>query len=484
MNNLYRFALRFSIPLVVWLFVYWDSLGNMIGVWAQSKTYEHCYLILPISLWLIWQKKESIKVTPLGTAFLPALLLLFPCLLWIIGHAASIAFFEHIAAVTSLQLIIWALIGNKLAALLAFPLFYLSFNIPFGEELIPYLQEVTAHLSVQMIRLSGIPVYREGLYLTIPNGQFEVAEACSGIRFLISSIALGTLFAHFFFTNKWKFSLYVLFSCLFPILANSIRAYGIIMIGYLSDMKYATGADHLIYGWVFFSIVIILMFFAAWLMQDKLEYIQPPQMPPTKQGEKWHDVFRVSLPILIIFSAVIIWRHSTSGETYQITNPITLPEQLKETPRPDWDITFPQADQVILASSPDNSADFFSARYYSGQNKGELISSSNSLYNKEKWTLNKKTTLKINNSEASEISLVSNEGDSRTVIYWYCINDYCSSNPLKIKLIKAYYLLLKRNITSDVIAISSTHLSSLKLQEKFLKYALHNQHREETPHVE
>ncbi|WP_165314153.1 exosortase A [Vibrio ziniensis] len=463
------FTLRIGLPLLVWLLVYWSSLESMVGVWANSKTYEHSYLIAPISLWLVWQKKEQVKNYPLNTAFLPILLLVLPCLLWIVGTLAGVAFFEHIAAITTLQLILWAVLGNQRAKLLLFPIFYLTFCIPFGEELIPYLQEVTAYLSVIMIRLSGVPVFREGMYLTIPNGQFEVAEACSGIRFLISSIALGTLFANFFFTQKWKLFLYVTFSCLFPIIANSIRAYGIIMIGYLSDMKYATGADHLIYGWVFFSIVIGIMFYIAWAFQDRVTKQETLNIALAKNA--LHYNLAPTLLIVTVLLSSSIWLNIIEKKSNSSESSTYLPStQIKDSKLTNWKITLPPADQVSVISNQDNSATIFHAVYHKSKSRSDLINSKNSIYNKETWSINETIQLNINGNNATGVSLVNLNGNSKKIIYWHCINDYCSNNSIKLKFIKAYYLLTNQEISSSVTAVSSESLNFPMLEDNFLHY--------------
>ncbi|MCE0493264.1 exosortase A [Vibrio salinus] len=465
--------LRFTLPFAAWLVFFHKSLINMIGVWEHSKTYEHCYLIIPISIWLVWQERQKAKDASVTISWIPVALLILPCILWIIGHTANIAFFEHIATITSLQLIIWAMIGTKAAKAYYFPILYLTFCIPFGEELIPFLQNITAEISVSLVQLSGIPIYREGMYLTLPNGQFEIAEACSGIRFLISSIALGTLFSFIFFKKWWKFFLFIIFSSTFPIIANGIRAYGIIMIGNFSNMKYATGADHLIYGWFFFSLVIIFMFFIAYYFQDEEREAINITTTSQKSAIKIHSQLKVSICIIVIFSIFTAWSKSIYYSTFQINKPIALSPQLKQIPSSKWDISFPDADQTILASSSDHSVQFFSARYYLGEKHGELISSRNHLYNKEEWSLDDTSTLKISNKEASEISLKNAKGDTKRIIYWYCINNYCSSNDLKIKLLKSYKILLKKQAYADIIAISSTVLSSNRLKTIFLRNTRH-----------
>lgn len=140
---------------------------------------------------------------------------------------------------------------------------FLFLAVPMGEELIAPLMTFTADTLELMVRASGIPVYREGTNLSLPTGNWSVVEACSGVRYLIASVTLGLLYAHLTYARIGHKLVFVLASILLPILANSVRAYGIVMIGHLSGMELATGADHLLYGWVFFGLVMILLFWVG-----------------------------------------------------------------------------------------------------------------------------------------------------------------------------------------------------------------------------
>jgi EpsI family protein len=121
----------------------------------------------------------------------------------------------------------------------------------------------TAWFVVKAIELSGIPVYRDGFMLSIPGGDFEVAKACSGIRYLIASLSLGSFFAYLTFRSLSRRLIFVAAAFVLPILANGLRAYGIVLIAHLSNMQYAVGVDHLIYGWLFFGVLMFLMFFVG-----------------------------------------------------------------------------------------------------------------------------------------------------------------------------------------------------------------------------
>jgi EpsI family protein len=118
----------------------------------------------------------------------------------------------------------------------------------------------TADFTVLALRLTGIPVYREGMEIVIPSGTWSIVEACSGVRYLIASLVVGTLYAHLNYRTLRKRLLFVGVAILIPIVANWIRAYMIVMIGHLSNNRLAVGIDHLIYGWLFFGFVVLVMF--------------------------------------------------------------------------------------------------------------------------------------------------------------------------------------------------------------------------------
>jgi EpsI family protein len=131
--------------------------------------------------------------------------------------------------------------------------------------------EWTADVTVWALRITGVPVYREGLQFLIPTGSWSVVEACSGLRYLIASLMVGSLFAYLNYSSTKKRVLFFAASIVVPILANWARAYLIVMIGHLSSNKLAAGVDHLVYGWLFFGLVIGVMFVVGARFADAAE---------------------------------------------------------------------------------------------------------------------------------------------------------------------------------------------------------------------
>lgn len=246
--------------LVVILAIYWQTAMGMVGIWARSDTYAHGFVVPLISLWLVWRQRAVLATLVPRPGALAWLLMAGAALLWLAGELVAVNTATQWALVMLVALSVPAVLGWQVARALTFPLLFLFFAVPMGDFLLPQLMEWTADFTVLALRASGIPVYREGLQFVIPSGTWSVVEACSGIRYLIASVMVGSLFAHLSYQSARKRWLFVAIAVLVPVLANWVRAYLIVLIGHVSGNTLATGVDHLIYGWAFFGVVMALMF--------------------------------------------------------------------------------------------------------------------------------------------------------------------------------------------------------------------------------
>jgi len=264
------------LAIVAILAIYWRTAESIEAIWSRSETFAHGYLIVPISLWLIWtQRKALARLTP-SPDYLGLLLLAGLGFAWLAAAAGQVQIVQQYAMVAMIPAVVIVIAGRRVARALAFPLGFLLLGVPVGEALIPPLMDWTADFTVTALRLTGIPVFREGTFFTIPSGQWSVVEGCSGLRYLIASITVGALFAYLSYQKPWKRILFVVLSVIVPIIANGMRAYMIVMIAHLSDMKLALGIDHLIYGWLFFGIVMLLLFWIGSFWRDPEPAIAAP----------------------------------------------------------------------------------------------------------------------------------------------------------------------------------------------------------------
>jgi EpsI family protein len=211
---------------------------------------------------------------------------------------------------------------------------------------------------VWALQLTGIPVLREGNNFSIPSGNWSVVEACSGVRYLISSVTLGCLWAYLTYRSRLRQAIFIGLSILVPILANGLRAYMIVMIGHISGMELAVGVDHLIYGWLFFGVVMFLLFWGASFWREKTEAAdaeaaaQAPALPlpagalagaalaaaavlAVWPAYSWHldrsqtDLRPVAVPFQTPWAlapAIVDWRPEYPGATLAVDGQYRAPE--------------------------------------------------------------------------------------------------------------------------------------------------------------
>lgn len=241
-----------------------STLGAMVSTWLTSETFTHGILVAPISLWLGWRMRVSLL--PLMENG-PSLRLLAPipllALMWLAGKVVSVQVVMQLAYVAMLVAGLAAIMGAGAARRAVFPLGFLFLAVPMGIGLEQPMMDLTAKYTVKLIQLTGIPVFQEGRFFQLPSGSWSVVEACSGVRYLIASFTLGLLYAHISYRSLSRKLAFVLASIVVPVIANVLRAYLIVMLGHLSNMKLATGVDHLIYGWIFFGVVMLLLFWVG-----------------------------------------------------------------------------------------------------------------------------------------------------------------------------------------------------------------------------
>ncbi len=272
------------LAIVTILAIYWPTVESIVAIWARSETFAHGYLIAPISIWLIWTRRREVALLTPAPDYLGLVLLAGLGIGWLVAAAGQVQIVQQYAIVAMIPAAVIAVAGRHVARALAFPLAFLLFGVPIGEALILPLMEWTADFTVAALKLTGIPVFREGLFFTIPSGNWSVVEGCSGLRYLIASVTVGTLYAYMSYRKLRKRLLFIAASVIVPIFANGLRAYMIVMIAHLSDMKLALGVDHLIYGWVFFGLVMLLLFWAGSFWRDNDDASVVPNVAPASPG--------------------------------------------------------------------------------------------------------------------------------------------------------------------------------------------------------
>lgn len=485
----WRNTLTTLVLFLAWVFFwYWGTIEAMISIWVRSETYAHGFIVPPIAIWLIWRERTQLEqYQPNSTLWLVAPLIGI-VFLWLLGELTAVNALTQFAIIAIVVIGIMSMIGLRLSARIAFPLIFLFFAAPIGDFMLPKLMEWTAEFTIFALRASGIPVYREGLQFVIPSGNWSVVEACSGIRYIIASVTVGTLFAYLNYTTLKRRLIFIGVSILVPILANWFRAYLIVLLGHLSNNKLAAGVDHLVYGWVFFGIVIAIMFMIG------MRWSEPPQdvLPTPEQSRtdiaNRHQPWMATLILAAVtaagpLAALNISRSEINRETI-LTAPKASTDWQTAPPLSVWKPSFanPSAELQTAYAMGESKVGLYIAYYRNQDYERKLVTSTNVLVTSfdNEWattaqgqvrTLINGHSLVINNTEIRHKS--SGPGTRLTVWRWYWVNGHLTTSDFEAKLFAALGRLTGQGDDSAVIIVYSTSESAASLLPAFI--ASHDQ---------
>ena len=246
-----------------------------VRVWMDSTAYGHCFLIAPMAAYLAWDRRQVLRGMVPHPWPVAALLGVPIALGWIAADRLGIMEGRQLAAIAALEVLALAVLGRRLYRALAGPLLYLVFLVPFGAFLTPQLQQFTARFVAVGLTLLGVPNLVTNMTIEIPEGTFYVAEACAGLRFLIAAVAFGVFFALLNYRSPGRRAAFIAASCVVPVVANGFRALGIVTLGHVLGSAEAAETDHILYGWLFFSIVLLLLVAAGLPFRETMSGSRP-----------------------------------------------------------------------------------------------------------------------------------------------------------------------------------------------------------------
>ncbi len=452
---------------VVWLALwYWETGSEIVAIWWRSETFTHGFLVAPISAWLTWRMRHHLAALAPRPAWPVLGLVALAGLAWLAGRLASVAGATHFALVIMMQLAAWTILGTRIARALLFPLAFLLFAVPFGEFLFPVLIDMTADFTVAALRLTGIPVYREGAQFVIPSGSWSVVEACSGLRYLIASMMIGTLYAYLNYSSLKKRLVFFGASIAVPLVANWLRAYMIVMLGHLSNNRIAVGVDHLIYGWIFFGVVMLIMFWIGARYRDDaapVEAARVPAAPRERAAPVSHFIAAAAAVILVasVWKPVPALLELPPGPAPVLAAvPGADGWQPRAEPFQAWTPHYREPDAVLQQSfQRDGTWAGLYVGYYTRQTQGrELIRTHNVLVSSEdpRWAVVASGSRPLSLAGATvHVDTAELRGpDQRLVAWrWYWVAGRYTASERAAKLWLAYSRLLGRGDDSAVIVV-------------------------------
>jgi len=475
-------ALTLTLVFGVFGALYWETAASMVSIWWRSETFAHGFLVLPIVVWLIWRRRYQLAaMAPVPNAW-AMVLLAGAGFVWLLGVLAAVNVLSQLAWVAMLVLVVLALLGRSAVSVIVFALAYLFFCVPFGEFAMPQLMQWTADITVLALRASGVPVYREGLQFVIPSGSWSVIEACSGVRYIIASLTVGTLFAYLSYQSVRRRVVFMGVSMVVPVVANWVRAYLIVMLGHLSGNTIATGVDHLIYGWVFFGLVMFLLFWigARWTEPEPTfrdtELIEMTPHPTvhavSDHGVGGWLVAGMAVVVVLALPQVARWQIQSAQAALpapSLVAPAALTPGWSATPQPSpvLEPAFhnPSAQSTTSYGSAERTVRLFVAFYRNQNADRKLVSSDNVLVKSldPRWAQVSSGSrsvplehgaLTVRTAELRAASLTGEtEGARLTVCQYYWVHGRLTSSDTLAKVYTALYSLLGQGDDSAVVIV-------------------------------
>ena len=446
----------FSLCSILLVLAFRTEISGAIEVWSDSQTFGHDFFILPITLFIFYRQRHQLSALQPKAAPLAIIPIAILSLVWLAGDLANLLVVKQFAFVALWQSLFLLVFGWQVARSALFPLAYLYLAVPVGVSLIPMLQDVTGQIVVRLLRVTGIPVFMDGYYFEIPGGSFVIAEACSGVRYLIVSIALGILAAYLFLRSWRRRAIFVGLSVVVPIIANGLRAYGIIMIAYLSDYELAVSIDHVIYGFIFLSAVTLSLFGIGILLRRGDQTLALEATPSDATGIAFnHPQTATRNARLVLWAglsmAVVLltqtWAAAAKAPPAEVVadlrGPILGPSwQVESNTEPIWQPEFQGTDATLQQSFRriDNRVDLYIA-YFGYQREGaEAISDINRVPGSHSlW--------KVISSDMTQVAVgstslpvnsrvIRRSGQTVLIWYWYRVANRNTNSQFEGKLLE------------------------------------------------
>ncbi len=366
-----------------------QDVFDMASIWWNISTYNHMLFIPFIVGWLIWQRKDELVAHQPRVWWPGLLVILLGGIGWAFGEASGISVMRHAALIGLAQAMALTLLGPVIARATMFPLFYLIFLIPIGEELVPQLQTVTAALCMFFLKLLSIPATIDGVFIRTSVGLFQVAEACSGVKFLVAMVAYAALAANVCFKTWQRRAWFLLMACIVPILANGFRAFSTIWISELTgSLDFAAGFDHIIYGWVFFGVVMGLVMAIGWRWFDRrIEDTWCADVKP--DGQSSSNVWMAAAAAVLVLSGALFGQQTlASSGRRPMPRQIAMPtvsgwKRVDIVQKSKWVPRFDGADHMLLGQYVDskgNRVDLVIALFAWQEEKREIVGYAQGLF--------------------------------------------------------------------------------------------------------
>ena len=444
------------------------EITGAVQVWIDSTAYNHCFLVLPLAGFLLWDRRAVISSSSPRPALWPLLTVPALSAIWLLAAVLDIQEGRQLVMVAMFEVVLLAALGPYVFWQLLAPFLFLFFLVPSGAFLIPSLQTITADIAVAGLQLLHIPVFADGYMIEIPEGPFEIAEACAGLRFLIASSVFGCFFALVMYRSFLRRALFITFSVAVPIVANGLRALGIIVLAHLEGSAAAVEADHILYGWIFFTLVIMILIAIGMSFSEKSVRRRPIMSTSMSKPSFWRIAVAVSASVLLALTGPVYayWLDSRfpTAQLLPSSSPhVASPWHAVSGEFPSWRPLVHGADREFLEAFERSGSDIV-VRYialYRMRAIGNMLTTNESrLADDREWRIAEygETTFSLESGERITVTSAEIVSGPRRRLVWsfYIVDGRIAARLFEAKLLQAQAVLLRRAHVAALVAVSAS----------------------------
>jgi exosortase D (VPLPA-CTERM-specific) len=430
--------------LLLWL--YGSTLAHLVLQWWQDPNFSHGFFVPLFSAFVLWQERgELARLTPRPSwTGLP--IVAFGLCVMIVGRMGAELFLSRSSLLLVLAGLIVLFLGWRFFRAVFFPWAFLILMIPIPAILLNQitlpLQVLAAKVAAAVLPILGVPVLREGNIIYLPAMPLEVADACSGIRSLMSLVTLAIIYGYLMEKRRWVRWLLALASVPITVIANDIRIVGTGLLVQYWDPAKAEGYYHASWGLLIFVVSLTMLYgvhqLVRFLFREKNAQAFTPSTPPSTikfSGWKGASTSFILVTVLMASAAAFLQAHSRSEVFPSRLALQQFPMQLGDLTGTDIPIDQETLDvlghgdflhRVYQNSEKSAPIDLFIA-YYRSQRAGETPHSPQHCLPGAGWTPveNERILLATSGHQPFPVNryLIA-KGDSRQlVLYWFWAHD-------------------------------------------------------------
>lgn len=248
--------------LIVWL--YGSILARLFAQWVNDPNFSHGFFVPVFALFVLWQDREKLKNIESAPSWSGLPLVILGLLMLMLGVLGAELFFSRVSLLILLAGLILLFRGGPFFLAVLFPWAFLILMIPipsliFQQVTFP-LQLLASKLASVLLPMAGVPVLREGNVIVLPSMRLEVAEACSGIRSLLSLVTLSVIYGYLMENRNWVRVILACSAVPIAVAANSFRIFGTGLLVQYWDPEKGEGFFHTFSGWLIFVVSLIMLF--------------------------------------------------------------------------------------------------------------------------------------------------------------------------------------------------------------------------------